>query len=109
MSDLSKHKLTKSILQRCFKSKTYVRNREWDIIWYFGGKNNVTIAEKNGEYFLLPHEVIETVTEVLPFEIVQGELSHSIKTPTQINTLNELCAVFPELKNYLKGKLPYEY
>ncbi len=65
--------LTESILQKLYKSKTYVRDGQWDILWHLGGKNNVVIGEKSGSYFLLPQAKEEIVTDLLPFELIQGK------------------------------------
>lgn len=67
-NDLEEIPLTESILQSCYKSKTYVRDGEWDILWHLGGKNNITIGEKEHKFFLLPKETTETVIECLPFD-----------------------------------------
>ncbi len=97
MLDLSKIPLTESILQSCFKSKTYVRDGNWDILWYLGGKNDVTIGEKEGKYYLMPSESIETVTEVLPFELVQSHCISGGREPKLLNCLFDLQQVYPEL------------
>ncbi len=105
MLDLSKIPLTESILQSCFKSKTYVRDGNWDILWYLGGKNDVVIGEKQGRYYLLPTESVETVTEILPFEIVQG-LNVSISNePLAVHTVADLIRFYPEIQHRnSKGK-----
>lgn len=97
MLDLSKIPLTESILQSCFKSKTYVRDGNWDILWYLGGKNDVTIGEKQGKYYLMPSESVETVTALLPFELVQGLNIKGSKELYHIHSLSDLESVFPEL------------
>ncbi len=96
MLDLSKIPLTESILQSCFKSKTYVRDGNWDILWYLGGKNNVTIGEKQGKFYLMPTQTVEKVTEILPFELVQGEHITGNIEPKHIYTVADLVQNYKE-------------
>ena len=102
MFDLSKIPLTESILQSCFKSKTYVRDGNWDILWYLGGKNDVTIGEKQGKFYLMPSESIETVTEVLPFELVQGLHIKGNNGSLILYSVADLERYYPEVKNIVK-------
>lgn len=97
MLDLCKIPLTESILQSCFKSKTYVRDGNWDILWYLGGKNDITIGEKDGRFYLIPSKRIETVVEVLPFELVQGYHVTGEGEHRLLSFLSELEQVYPEL------------
>ncbi len=91
--------LTESILQKLYKSKTYVRDGQWDILWHLGGKNNVVIGEKSGKFFLLPNQTIEKVTEVLPFELVQEEHIIGHKDPKPLHTVADLVSYFEEGKD----------
>ncbi|MDE6338076.1 MAG: hypothetical protein K2L34_16040 [Muribaculaceae bacterium] len=105
MLDLSKIPLTESILQSCFKSKTYVRDGNWDILWYLGGKNDVTIGEKQGKFYLMPSESIETVTEVLPFELVQGLHIKGKSELYALQTVADLVLYFPEGSATVRDKM----
>lgn len=100
-NDLEEIPLTEYILQSCFKSKTYVRDGEWDILWHLGGKNNVTIGEKEGRFYRMPSESIQIVTEVLPQGIVQGEYITGLKGSCRLDKLSEFEITYPELKNIL--------
>ncbi|MDE6794734.1 MAG: hypothetical protein K2J63_05450 [Muribaculaceae bacterium] len=105
MLDLSKIPLTESILQSCFKSKTYVRDANWDILWYLGGKNDVTIGEKQGKFYLMPSESIETVTEVLPCELVQGLHIKDKSESYVLQTVVDLVLYLPEGSATLRDKM----
>lgn len=96
-SDLEEIPLTESILQSCYKSKTYVRDGKWDILWHLGGKNNVTIGEKEDKYYLLPSESVETVTELLPHGLVQGQNISITVQPRELHSLGELEKSYPEI------------
>lgn len=50
--------------------KTIVHNGEWDIVWYLGRKKKVMVGEKDGKFYLVPE--VETVIDLLPFELVQS-------------------------------------
>lgn len=97
MSDLSNTPLTEAILQKCFKSKTYVRDSQFDILWYLGGKNNVTIGEKSGKFYLIPAEKFKAVIEMLPQGIIQVPYTPGSQEPTPITTLADLLRIYPEL------------
>lgn len=96
-NDLEEIPLTELILQSCFKSKTYVRDGIWDVLWYLGGKNDVTIGEKQGQFYMIPAKKTETVVEVLPFELVQGQYVTGNKELVSIKSVGELEMVYPEL------------
>ncbi len=89
--------LTESILQKLYKSKTYVRDGQWDILWHLGGKNNVTIGEKEGIFYYIPPKNIETVVEMLPCGIVSGQHVSELKEPSVIHNLEDLGRIYPEL------------
>ena len=99
MSDSSSTPLTESILQKLYKSKTYVRDGKWDVLWYLGGKNNVTIGEKSGRFYLIPNDSIETVTDMLPFELVQEQHSKEFNSPKPLETTMDLKCYFPEIQD----------
>lgn len=88
--DLEEIPLVESILQSCYKMKTIVRDGEWDILWNLGGKNNVTVGEKEGLFYLIPFENIETVIEVLPRGLVQGQNITRVKETHPLRFLSEL-------------------
>lgn len=100
-SDLEEISLTESILQSCYRMKTIVRNGEWVVLWNLGGKNNVTVGEKKGRFYLLPFQNIETVVEVLPYGLVQGHNVNGVTEPCLLFTLSDLERVFPELIKYI--------
>ena len=93
--------LTEDVLQKLYKSKTYLRNEEWDVIWYLGGKNNVTIGEKDSRFFLLPNRQTGVVVDVLPFELIQGEHAEVSEEPVLLETESDLLRVFPECSSLL--------
>ncbi len=89
------------ILQKLYRSKTYLRNEEWNVIWYLGGKNDVTIGEKNSQFFLLPNKKKGVVVDVLPFELIQGEHAEVSEEPVLLETESDLLRVFPECSSLL--------
>ena len=93
--------MTEDVLQKLYKSKTYLRNEEWDVIWYLGGKNNVTIGEKDSRFFLLPNKKTGVVVDVLPFELIQGEHAEVSEEPVLLETESDLLCVFPECSSLL--------
>lgn len=117
--------LTESILQRCYKSKTYVRNGEWYILWHLGGKNNVTIGEKKvtkpvnslsdelteySEFYYIPDIPTkkETVTVLLPKGIEHCQNQTYSAQLIQLSTVADLEKVFPEFRNIIsKSKLRF--
>lgn len=99
MADLSNTPLTEAILQKCFKSKTYVRDSQFDILWYLGGKNNVTIGEKSGKFYLIPAEKFKAVIEMLPQGIIEVPSNPESQEPNYLTTLEDLQRIFPELTN----------
>lgn len=101
MSSTDRTLLTEDILQKLYKSKTYLRNEEWDVIWYLGGKNNVTIGEKDSRFFLLPNKQTGVVVDVLPFELIQGEHANDSEAQILLETVSDLQRVFPELNSIL--------
>ena len=101
MSSPDRTLLTEDVLQKLYKSKTYLRNEEWDVIWYLGGKNNVTIGEKDSRFFLLPNRQTGVVVDVLPFELIQGEHAEVSEEPVLLETESDLFRVFPECSSLL--------
>lgn len=101
MSSTDRILLTEDVLQKLYKSKTYLRNEEWDVIWYLGGKNNVTIGEKDSRFFLLPNKKTGVVVDVLPFELIQGEHAEVSEEPVLLETESDLLRVFPECSSLL--------
>ena len=96
-NDLEEIPLTESILQSCYKMKTIVRDGEWDVLWNLGGKNNVTVGERRGKFYLIPYENVETVIELLPRGFVQGQNICGLTEPCILRTFSDLERVFPEL------------
>ena len=94
-NDLEEIPLTESILQSCYKMKTIVRDGEWDVLWNLGGKNNVTVGERRGKFYLIPYENVETVIDILPFEYVQGCSVNGFKEPRTLKYLSELEQTYP--------------
>ncbi len=94
--------LNQQILQQLYRINTIDRNSEWDIIWYLGGKNQVTLGEKAGKYYLLPPENLES-SEV--YTITSGlHLRNNLESTNKvtidnrlINTLQDLSTVYPEI------------
>ncbi len=95
--------LNDRIIQQLYRIKTIDRHSEWDIIWYLGGKNQITLGEKAGKYYLLPPEDLETGEErFMGMDKLPGERNLVGKgsvpaTPQHIKTVRELQEVFPEL------------
>ncbi len=95
--------LNDRIIQQLYRIKTIDRNSEWDVIWYLGGKNQITLGEKAGKYYLLPPEDLETGEECfmgmdkLPGDknlVGEGTLP---KSPQLISTIKDLESIYPEL------------
>ncbi len=100
--------LNDRIIQQLYRIKTIDRNSEWDVIWYLGGKNQITLGEKAGKYYLLPPEDLETGEErfmgmdKLPGDknlVGEGRLSLE---PKLIKTLEDLKHIYPELSMEIK-------
>lgn len=89
-NDLEEIPLTESILQSCYKSKTYVRDGKWEILWHLGGKNNITIGEKESKFYLIPSVVIETVVELLPRGMVQGQHINGTTESSPLHNVSDL-------------------
>lgn len=95
--------LNDRIIQQLYRIKTIDRNSEWDIIWYLGGKNQVTLGEKAGKYYLLPPEDLKSKEErFMDLDklsddkklIGEGTLP---KSPQLISTIKDLESIYPEL------------
>ncbi len=91
------------IIQQLYRIKTIDRNSEWDVIWYLGGKNQVTLGEKAGKYYLLPSENLETGEErfmgmdKLPGDknlVGEGTVP---KLPQLISTIKDLEALYGDM------------
>ena len=99
-NDLEEIPLTESILQSCYKIKTIVRNDEWDVLWHLGNKNNVTVGEKEGQFHILPSTNVETIVEVLPFELQKGYHVIGNKNSIAIHSISDLeriCSKFTDI------------
>ncbi len=95
--------LNDRIIQQLYRIKTIDRTSEWDVIWYLGGKNQVTLGEKVGKYYLLPPEDLETGEErFMGMDKLPGDknlIGDGVLTcePKLIKTLKELKDIYPEL------------
>lgn len=69
--------------------KALVRDDEWDVLWYLGGKNSVTVVEKQGNFHLLSDSDVGTVIDVLPFELVQSQYVNQPKKDYNIKYLGD--------------------
>lgn len=102
MLTLSEIPLTESILQKCYKSKTYVRNGQFDLYWHLKGKNNVTIGEKSGKFYLLPPDNNKVLVDMLPQGMIQVPYLPDLHVPKSLNSLSDLMQAFPELSDMIK-------
>lgn len=100
--DLKEIPLTETILQSCYRMKTVLRNSEWDVLWDLGGKNKITIGEKKGQFYLVPFQKIETVIEVLPNGLVQGQNNIGLTRPCQLSHLSDLERIFLDVRETMK-------
>ncbi len=101
--------LNEQIIQQLYRIKTIDRTSDWDVIWYLGGKNQVTLGEKAGKYYLLPPEDLETGEErfmgmdKLPGDKnLVGEATISSE-PLQLISLEDLEKVYPELEGRIQN------
>lgn len=85
-------KLNDRIIQQLYRIKTIDRNSEWDVIWYLGGKNQVTLGEKAGKYYLLP-----------PEDSLIGGNKH-YNGIQLIRTLGDLTKSYPELSHLIQSR-----
>lgn len=70
----------------------------------------MTIGEKEGKYYLMPTEKVETVVEILPRGIVQGQNVMRTTQPLGISKLSDIEKVFPEVRNYIqKDKVKFQW
>ncbi len=106
--------LNDRIIQQLYRIKTIDRNSEWDVIWYLGGKNQVTLGEKAGNYYLLPPEDLEMGEErFMGMDKVPGDRNlvgegTVLPTTLHIKTIGELQKVYPELTDRFQfGKIKY--
>ncbi len=96
--------LNEQIIQQLYRIKTIDRTSDWDVIWYLGGKNQVTLGEKAGKYYLLPPEDLETGEErFMGMDKLPGDknlIGDCVLTcePKLFKTLKELKDIYPEFE-----------
>ena len=99
-SDLKEIPLTETVLQVCYKSKIYIRNGKWDLIWSLDSKNDINVGEKLGKFFLIQSDQLETVVDLLPFELVQGFNINDFNDPRPLKYVSDLELLNVRIDNY---------